>query len=270
MGDYRTIALKARKEVLRMIHEAGTSHIGSNFSCIDILSVLYEIAKVDKGAKSNRDRIVYSKSWAAAAVYVFLANKGIIQKADLKKFAKPGQPYFAILEHAMPGMDFAEGSLGYGLPCGVGFALAKKLNEMRGRVFVIMSDGEQAIGTTWESALIAAHYRLNNLCVVVDYNKFQAMGATSEVLSIEPLRAKWGAFGWHVTEIDGHNYAEIERALRSPRRLREKPTVVIAHTVKGRGVSFMERKLEWHYKRVSDEDYRRALTELERNYEEHA
>ena len=256
-------AKEVRRQVLKMIHAAQTSHIGSNFSCIDILTVIHEIADFSK------DKLVYSKGWAAAAAYVFLARRGVIPWEDLDTFCQPGSKYIGLLESDVPGIEAPGGSMGYGLPFGVGYALAKKLKGEDGRVFVLMSDGEQAIGTTWESALLAAHHHLDNLTVIVDYNTFQAMGKVSEVLNIEPLRAKWEAFGWDVWNIDGHSYEDIKSTLTHPLGhcdldcLQPLPQVVIAHTTKGKGVSWMENKLDWHYKTPSDEDYEKALQELQ-------
>ncbi len=155
--------------------------------------------------------------------------------------------------------------MGLGLPFGVGFALSKKIKKEKGKVFVLMSDGEMQIGSTWESALIAAHHKLDNLFVMVDANKLQAMGKVEEILNIEPLKDKWKAFGWEVREIDGHNFGEIEKALTEPAPEKEKPMVVIAKTITGKGVSFFEGNNLYHYKAPSDDEYRRALKELESN-----
>lgn len=262
--DYKKIALEARKTALRLIYQAQTSHIGSNFSCIDILTVLYDIANVDKDLKEDRDRIVISKGWVAAAVYYFLAEKGIIPKEDLETYCEEGCKYVGLVEPYVRGIEAAGGSMGFGLPFGVGFALAKKLKKEKGKAFILMSDGEMDIGSTWESALIAAHHKLDNLVVIVDFNGLQAMGKVKEILNVEPLKDKWKAFGWEVLEIDGHNFEEIERALITPPN-NGRPTVIIAKTIKGKGVSFMEGENIWHYKAPSEEEYQKALKELESN-----
>ena len=267
MVDYKEIATAARIKVLEMIHKAGTSHIGSNFSVVDIASVLYEKADL------NKDKIIWSKGWAAATAYYFLSQKGIIPKEDLDTFCDGKSPYIGLLEPTIPGIECAGGSMGYGLPFGVGIALSKKMKKEEGNVYVIMSDGEQAIGTTWESALLASHHELDNLTILVDYNGFQAMGKTNEVLNIEPLVHKWTSFGWKVREINGHNFYEIEKALFSEGTIfewaaygeyhnRSVPRIIICHTTKGKGVIFMENLLDWHYKNVDESDYKRALTEL--------
>lgn len=257
--DYKEIAKNARIKVLEMIWKAQTSHIGSNFSSIDILSVLYNTANLDKDLKEDRDRIVVSKGWVAASIYYFLSEKGIIDKKDLEEFCKEGSKYVGLVEPNVRGIEAAGGSMGFGLPFGVGFAIAKKIKKEKGKVFVLMGDGEMAIGTTWESALIAAHHKLNNLSIIVDLNDLQAMGRVKDILNIEPLKNKWEAFGWDVLEIDGHNFNEIEEALRFES---DKPKVIIAKTIKGKGVSFMEDNNVFHYKAPSEEEYQKALKEL--------
>ena len=171
--------------------------------------------------------------------------------------------WIGLVEPVHPDLVFATGSMGGGLPAGIGFALAKKLKKEKGKVFVLMSDGEMDCGTTWESALIAAHNKLGNLVVIVDFNGLQAMGKVKEILNIEPLRDKWEAFGWEVREIDGHNFEEIEKSLTESALEKEKPIVIIARTIKGKGVSFMEGDNIWHYKAPSEEEYQKALKELE-------
>lgn len=260
MADYQKDSLEARKKVLEMVHKAGTSHIGSNFSIIDIATVLYD--KVDL----KKDRVLWSKGWAAATAYYFLAQKGVIPKEDLDTFCQEGSKYIGLVEPDVKGIDFAGGSMGFGLPAGVGFALSKKLKGEEGTVYVIMGDGEQAIGTTWEAAAIAAHHELDNLRVIVDCNGFQAMGKPEEVLNMEPLKNKWGAFRWDVCELDGHNHemvsAFVDMRLTPDYEKKNRPLVAIAKTVKGKGVSFMENLLDWHYKNVDATDYERALKEL--------
>lgn len=258
--DYKKEAAKARRKVLEMIFKAQSSHIGSNFSAIDILTVIYNIAEVDKELREDRDRIVVSKGWVAASVYYFLADKGIIPKEDLEIFCKEGSKYIGLMEPKVRGVESAGGSMGFGLPFGVGFAIAKKLKEEKGRAFVLMSDGEMQVGTTWESALIAAHNKLDNLVVVVDFNGLQAMGKTEDILKIEPLKDKWRAFGWDVEEIDGHDFKQIKSSLLSISEGR--PKIIIAKTVKGKGVNFMENENIYHYKAPSQQEYQRAKEEL--------
>lgn len=260
--NYKTAANQARKKVLELIWRAQTSHIGSNFSAIDILTVLYNTANIDKDMKDDRDRIVISKGWVAASVYYFLAEKGIISKEDLETYCQTGSKYIGLLEPSVRGVEAAGGSMGFGLPFSVGFALAKMIKKEGGKVFVLMSDGEMGIGTTWESALISAHNKLDNLTVIVDSNGFQAMGKVKDVLNIEPLKNKWKAFGWEALEIDGHDFGSIEKSLKIASTTKGKPTVIIARTVKGKGVSFMEGNNIYHYKAPSDQEYQSALKEL--------
>jgi len=252
--DYAAKATQARKKVLEIVYKAQASHIGSDFSVIDLATVLFEQVQFPK------DKVLWSKGWVAAVAYYFLAEKGIIPKEDLELFYVDGSKYIGLVEPAVKGIDFAGGSMGMGLPAGVGFALAKKLKKEEGVIYVIMSDGEQAIGTTWESALIAHHHKLDNLVVLVDYNKFQAMGKTNDILEIEPLKDKWKSFGWQVLEVDGHNFAEIEKAILEKR---SRPTVIIANTIKGKGWARAENNNLYHYKQISESEYQEALSELQ-------
>ncbi len=254
MPNYSEIAKNARLKTLEMIYKAQTSHIGSNFSCVDIAAVLYENSDLSK------DKIIWSKGWAAATAYYFLAEKGVIPKEDLDSFCQGDSKYIGLVEPSVKGIDFAGGSMGMGLPAGTGFALAKKLKKEEGQIFVIMSDGEMQIGMTWESAMIANHHNLNNLIVIVDCNQFQAMGKTNEILNIEPLAEKWQSFGWDVKAIDGHDFQEIEKAIKTKN---QKPLVIIAKTTKGKGVSFMEENNMYHYKQISEDEHNRALEELQ-------
>lgn len=260
---YEKESRKARIKVLEMIYDAQTSHIGSNFSAIDLLTVIYDMAKVDKEMKKDRDKVVVSKGWVAASIYYFLAQKGIIPKEDLEKYCKEDSQYIGLVEPNVRGIEASGGSMGFGLPFGTGFALAKKIKKEKGRVFVLMSDGEMQCGTTWESSLIASFQKLDNLVIVIDCNKLQAMGKVKDVLNIEPLKEKWKAFNFEVKEIDGHDFKEIEKSLSSFKK--GKPTVVIAKTTKGKGISFMENDNQWHYRAPEKEEYEKALKELKKN-----
>jgi transketolase len=258
-ADYKKISLAARKKVLELIYKAQTSHIGSNFSCLDLLTVIFEKADL------NKDRVILSKGWAAASLYYFLWKKGKITEEELDSYCQPGSKFIGLAEPIIPEIPAAGGSMGFGLPFGIGFALAKKIKREGGKIFVLMSDGEMDCGTTWESALIGAQQKLDNLVVIVDFNGLQAMGKVEEILNIEPLKEKWRAFGWGIREINGHNFEEIEKALVDLPFDKEEPTVVIARTIKGKGASFMEGDNLWHYKAPSEEEYRKALKELESN-----
>lgn len=260
--QYKEESLKARNKVLEMIYRAQTSHIGSNFSAIDLLTVIYNKANLAKGDQKDKDLVIISKGWIAASVYYFLAKKGLVPELDLDQFGSDDSKYIGLVEPNVEGIKAAGGSMGFGLPFSVGFALAKKIKNEKGRVFVLMGDGEIAIGTTWESALIASHHKLNNLLVFIDANGLQAMGKVEDVLNIEPIKEKFIAFGWNVYEIDGHNFEEIEKAILDSEKTKEKPSVIIARTIKGKGVSFMENNNLYHYKAPSEEEYKLALGEL--------
>lgn len=255
MGNYAKIATQIRKTVLDMIYRGQSSHIGSNFSCIDLLTVIYE-------TKQPNDKVIFSKGWAAASAYAFALKNGLCTKRDLDSYCRADSKFIGLLEPGVAGIECAGGSMGYGLPFGAGFALAKKLKGETGKVFVLMGDGEVAIGTTWESALLACQHHLDNLVVVIDYNGLQAMGKTNEILNIEPLTDKWQAFGWDVCCINGHDYQDIEHALSFRKPGPAKPMVIIAETVKGKGVSFMENNNLYHYKNLSKQEYEAASKEL--------
>lgn len=251
-ADYALIAKDVRKKVLEMIHRGKTSHIGSNFSVIDLAVVLYENLQ-------REDRVVWSKGWSAATTYVLLSRQGHFPKEDLDLF--PNTPYIGLTERTVSGIETAGGSMGHGLPVAVGMALAKKRAGEKGNIYCIMSDGEMNEGTTWESALIASHHELDNLVVIIDKNGWQAMGKTTDILSTEPLAEKWMSFNWAALKCDGHTYFEIEYTLKNS-GVMKKPCVVICETIKGKGISFMENHLLYHYKDVSDEEYEKAMEEL--------
>lgn len=253
MADYGTTALEARKKVLELIYQAQTSHIGSNFSCIDIMAVLFEHIDLDK------DRFVLSKGWVAASLYYFLWKRGRITEEELNSFCREESKFIGLAEPIHPDIPIAGGSMGLGFPGAVGLALAKKVKGEGGTVYCLMSDGEMQIGITWESALIASHHRLDNLAVIIDNNGFCAMGKTEEILDVRDLKEKWSAFHFDVSEIDGHDYQEIESAVL---RHRTMPIACIANTTKGRGVSFMEKNNLWHYAQIKNDDYANALNEL--------
>ena len=265
--DYSQISKEIRKKVLKMAFEARASHIGSSLSEVDILTVLYfKILSIDPKNPwfDDRDRFILSKGHGVAALYATLSQKGFFPENILDTYCKEGGKLPGhSTRNCAPGVEVSTGSLGHGLPMGAGMALAGKRDKKNYRVFVLMSDGECDEGTTWEAALFASHHGLDNLIVIIDYNKLQAFGRTNEVLNLEPLKEKWQSFGWKVKEIDGHNFSEIENALSRIPFEKTKPSLIIANTVKGKGISFMEDKLEWHYKNLTQEDYGKALKELE-------
>ena len=255
--NYKELARQARIKILTMISHAGTSHAASNLSCVDIATVLYENLKPE-------DDVVWSKGWAAASIYYFLAKQGKIPYEDLDKFGKEidGKiPYLGLAETTVPGVLVNGGSVGHGLPVAVGLAYAKKLKGEPGTIYCIMSDGELNEGTVWEAAMLASHLQLDNLWAIIDKNGWQAMGRTEDVIDMSPLKEKWKAFGWDTDEIDGHDYDEIESAIRFRDDVL-KPVVIVANTIKGEGVSFMRDHLLYHYKHVDEETLNRALQEL--------
>lgn len=251
MPDYKSLALEARKKVLGMIHRAQTSHIASNFSVIDIATVLYENLK-------EGDEVVWSKGWAAATIYYFLAKQGHIPHEDLEKF--PHEPYLGLAETTVPGVLCNAGSVGHGLPVAVGMALGKKRAGEGGTVYCILSDGELNEGSTWEAVMFAAHHKLDNLVAIVDKNDWQAMGRTEEVCNLDAFSA-FSGFGWGAGVLDGHDHEAIHNCLEQV-QICDIPCVLLCKTVKGKGVSFMEDHLTFHYKHVSDEDYEKAMAEL--------
>lgn len=246
-------AKDCRRTVLGMVRRAQSAHISSNFSVTEIMTALYE------GYLTERDELILSKGWAVATLYYFLVRNGTLPKEAVDDYCKPGSKYIGLAE-PMPGIPFAGGSVGMGLAAGVGFALARKARNERSRVVVVESDGGMNVGMTWESAMIAAHHKLDNLILIIDCNGLQAMGKTSEVLEIEPLYAKMTAFGWHTVNVDGHDMISILEVLNERR---DGPLCIIAKTDKGKGVKeFEDDPLKFHYWKITDEVYERALTEL--------
>ncbi|MFH1031498.1 MAG: transketolase [Chloroflexota bacterium] len=265
LESYKALATRIRVHALRMTHQAKSSHIGGCLSVADLLAVLYDrVLKVDPihPNKADRDRFIMSKGHAAAAVYAVLAESGFFPLDQLRYFYQDGSNLSGHVTYQVPGVEASTGSLGHGLSMGAGMALAGKASVQTFRVFVLLSDGELDEGSTWEAALFAPHHHLGNLIAIVDYNKIQSFGTVSEVLDLEPLAEKWKAFGWSVQEIDGHNFKQIESALLSVPFEHRRPSCIIAHTIKGKGVSFMENQLAWHYKHPNDEELRKALAEL--------
>lgn len=242
--SYQKTATEARRKVLELIFKAQTSHIGSNFSCLDLLTVLFD--KVD----IKKDEVILSAGWKAAAWYYFLWKKGVISEEELDSFCREGSKFIGLTEPMNRwGLRFAGGSMGMGLPAAVGFALAKKIKGEEGTIYCLMSDGEMQIGTTWEASLIARQHNLKNLVVLVDVNGLQAMGETKDILDIPFLEY-----------VDGHNFDAIEKDMSKENR--ESPATILFKTIKGKGVSFMENNNLYHYKAPSKEEYEMALKEL--------
>jgi len=263
--DYKALATSLRAHALRMVHRAGSSHIGGCLSAADLLAVLYgNILQIDPSQPDmlDRDRFILSKGHAVAVVYAALAERGFFPLEWLDTFYQDGSHLGGHITYGIPGVEVSAGSLGHGLSIGCGMALGGRRDNRNYRVFVLLSDGECDEGSTWEAALFAPHHHLDNLVAIVDYNKIQSFGATKAVLDLDPLADKWKAFGWGVREIDGHNLRQIGEALQSIPFQQRRPSLIVAHTVKGKGVSFMENQLAWHYRYPDDEQLRLALREL--------
>ena len=264
--ELRALARRLRSHSLRMISRAKTSHIGSCLSVADILAVLYgRILRVDpkRPALPSRDRLIVSKGHAAAIVYAAVAEAGFMPVERLDEFARNGSQLYGHVTHGgVPGIEMSSGSLGHGLPVGAGMALTGKRAGEPWRVFVVMSDGELDEGSNWEAMLFAGHHQLDNLTIIVDYNKIQSLDWVDKTLRLEPLADKFRAFGWSVREVDGHDVKELSSALEMVPLDAGKPNAIIAHTIKGKGVSWMEGKVLWHYKQPTADELVTALEEV--------
>jgi transketolase len=260
-------ARKIRGHALRMVHRTNSSHIGSGLSMADLIGVLYTSVLNLRPAEPkwpDRDRFILSKGHAAAMLYSALAQRGFFPIDWLDHYCEAGNPLAGHVTHCkVPGVEASSGSLGHGMGLGCGMALASKADKVPWNVYVLLSDGECDEGAIWEGALFAPHHKLVNLTVIVDYNKIQSFGSVKDVLDLEPFAEKWRAFGWNVIEIDGHDHVQIENALGERGSTSGQPRLVLAHTIKGKGVSFMEGQLAWHYKSPSAEQLEQALKELE-------
>lgn len=266
-AELASLANRIRIDVLNMTSQGGSSHIGAAFSMADIIAALYgsvlRVDPLDPNA-SERDRFILSKGHAGAAVYAALAETGFFPVEWLSTHYQNGSKLSGHVSHkGIPGVEFSTGSLGHGLPVAVGLAKAAKAAAMSHNVFVLLGDGECDEGSNWEAALFAAHHKLNNLTVVIDYNKIQSLDKVENTLGLEPFTLKWESFGWDVCEADGHCFASLLQSLPpNPEARNEKPRCVICHTVKGKGVSFMEHSVLWHYRTAVGDEYEAALKEL--------
>jgi len=262
----RALALRIRRHAIEMTHSGNSSHVGAVLSIADILAVLYGqvmAKRPDVPKWANRDRFILSKGHAGAGIYAALAETGYFSLDQLRTHYKNGSLLSGHLSHlGIPGVELSTGSLGHGLSVAAGMALAAKHDGGSHRVFVLMSDGECDEGSNWEAILFAAHHRLSDLVAIVDYNKLQSLGSVEETIQLEPFAEKWRVFGWHVVEIDGHDHNALLNALSVDLAAYPQPTCIIAHTIKGKGVSFMENSVLWHYRSPQGEEYERALSEL--------
>ena len=264
--DLRTLAKDIRKKLLFMHCKAGTSHIGSAFSIVEILIMLYfRILKINPMRPKNpdRDRFILSKGHAVSAWYVTLAKRGFFDEEVLDKYCIDGGILSGHPDRfSMPGIEASTGSLGHGLSIGVGLAFAGKKDRKNYRVFVLMSDGECEEGSVWEAAISASRLRLDNLIGIIDANKLQAYEKTDNIQPISSLKGKFENFGWSVKETDGHNFKKLEQVFTNIPIKKGKPTMIIAHTIKGKGIPIMENKLEWHYKSPKKNQLKDFIEEL--------
>ncbi len=260
------LARAIRADALRMTAAAHASHVGSCLSIADILAVLYTgVLRVRPEVPTwpERDRLIVSKGHAAAIVYAVLARVGFFPVDDLASYTADGSAFTGHVSHRVPGVEWSTGSLGHGLPVGAGIALALQRGTAEQRTVVLLSDGELDEGSNWEAILFAGHHRLRNLLAIVDANGIQSFGSVSEVLELEPLPDKFRSFGWSVREVNGHDHAALRQALAPAPDGDDRPIVVLARTVKGAGVSFMENELRWHYRSTSEPELIAALAEVE-------
>lgn len=260
------LALRVRNHVVRMTSRGGSSHVGSALSIADLLAVLYgNVMHVDPANPKHpgRDRFILSKGHAGAAVYATLAETGFFSVEKLKTHYQDGSDLSGHVSHkGVPGVEFSTGSLGHGLPVATGMAYAAKLRDANHRVFALLSDGECDEGSNWEAILFAGHHGLDRLVAIIDYNKLQSLATVEETLSLEPFGAKWRSFGWNVVETDGHDHEQLQAVLGGLPAAPGKPTCVVAHTTKGKGVSFMEDSVLWHYRTARGAELEAALAEL--------
>jgi len=265
-ADLGRIAREIRFKLVEMSHAASTPHLGSAMSCVDILVAAYwRVLRLDtnKPADPARDRFILSKGHAASALYATLAKRGFFPASLLDTFAQHKSPLAEQpAPNCAPGVELATGSLGHGLPVGIGMAIAARIQHQDYRVFVCMSDGECNEGSVWEAAMFAPAQRLDRLCVIVDYNKWQATGRSNEIMHLPSLVEKWRAFGWSACEVDGHDIAALADAMRRTPDSSGKPVAIVAHTVKGKGVSFMEDDNNWHYRIPKPDEVAAARKEL--------
>ena len=260
------LASFVRKNVIQMTHDGNSSHIGSCLSIVDILSVLYfNFLKTFPKDPNNKDRdwFILSKGHAGAAIYATLSGMGYFKTSFLKQHYQNGSIMSGHVSHkSIPGVEFSTGSLGHGLPVACGVAHGFKIDKKDNKVVCLLSDGECDEGSNWESILYAGHFCLDNLTVIVDYNKIQSLDSTENTMALEPFADKWKSFKWDVIECDGHNHDEILSALNSETKL---PKVIIAHTTKGKGVSFMENQVLWHYRSPQGDEFESAIDEVQSN-----
>ena len=264
--ELEEISRNVRRDIIEQVYKAKSGHPGSSLSCVEILAVLYfnQMNINPKEPKmEERDRLILSKGHASPALYSILAQKGYFPKEELKDFRKLGSRLQGHPDlKKLPGVDMSSGSLGQGLSVACGMALASKLKKQKNKIYCIVGDGELEEGQIWEATMTASHYKLDNLCVIVDNNNLQIDGKIENVMNPKPIDKKFESFGFEVLEVDGHNIEKLIKIFEYAKQIQVKPTVIIAKTIKGKGVSFMENKAEWHGKAPNDEEYKNAVNQL--------
>ncbi|MFH1305799.1 MAG: transketolase [Candidatus Omnitrophota bacterium] len=264
-------AIALRRDILNMLEKAGSGHTGGSLSMVEILIALYYGGMnvgPEKTARRDRDKFVLSKGHGCPALYAVLADLGFFPREDLWTLRKIGSILQGHPQLGLPGLEISSGSLGQGLSVACGFALADRMDLVDARVYCLMGDGETNEGQVWEAAMTAAHYKLDKLCGIIDYNGLQIDGFCCDVMDPGAYKKKWEAFGWHTVEVDGHDHDELEKVLNEVQRVKGKPQMIIARTVKGKGISFMENKVEWHGIAPKKEELERALAELDKQEKE--
>jgi len=266
IGSTELLAAYVRRDIVDMTHRGGSSHVGSGLSIADILAVLYgDILSVDPAAPKHddRDRFILSKGHAGAAVYAVLAETGFFEVGRLESHYQNGSVLSGHVSHkGVPGVEFSTGSLGHGLSVAAGMAKAAKLRQKSHKVFALLSDGECDEGSNWEAILFSSHHKLNNLVAIIDYNKIQSLDSVEATLGLEPFADKFKAFGWNTIEVDGHDHLALKKSFELVSQEETRPTVLICHTTKGKGVSFMENSVLWHYRSPQGQEYQDASLEL--------
>jgi transketolase len=266
MENLKALSFELRKDVVDMIYKAKTGHIGGDFSVMDILVTLYfkhMNVSPETANDPNRDRFILSKGHSVESLYCVLAKKGFFEKAELETYSQFKSKFIGHPNNKISGIEMNSGSLGHGLSVSVGMALAGRMDQSSYRVYTVMGDGELAEGSVWEGAMAAGNYKLDNLTAVVDRNRLQISGGTEEIMAQDSQDERWSSFGWNVIHAEGNNIDSLDQAFQTAKGLKGKPTVIIADTTKGCGVSFMENKAAWHHRIPTDEEYQQALAELE-------
>ena len=260
------LAKKIRIESLKMTNLSSGSHIGSALSYTDILAVLYtNIMKFEENNQNmiDRDRFILSKGHACSSLYACLALKGFYPISDLKLYGSNGSDLMNHVSHKVKGVEFSTGSLGHGLPFAVGKAKALKLKKINSTIYVLIGDGELSEGSNFEAMLFASHHKLDNLVLIIDHNNLQSLRTVEKTLNLKPFDKKFESFGWSFLEVDGHNHQDLEVSFKNLKKIKNKPKVILANTIKGKGVSFMENKVEWHYRSPNENELKEAIKQIQ-------